>query len=380
VSGTRADVAVIGGGPAGVAAAIALVRGGARVVVAHDAAGRAGSAGETVPPAARPLLRDLDLWSSVASGAHRPVYANESAWGSDSVARTDFTCDPNGHGWHVDRPLLDGAWREVARRAGACVMHGARVAGIARVRDEWHLDFRVQESTCDVRSRWVIDCTGRTGVMATHFGVGRSHDDRLVAAVATLARCGDPRGDDRDGVTFVESTPDGWWFTAAAPAGRRVLVYFTDFSEPSARAAASGARFTALWGATPHLRERVRPDLWRIASGPRLRPAGSTRLGRPGGDGWLAAGDALMAFDPISSQGVMTAVYTGYRAAEAVLGSAGGRGDVEARYAEMAGELYDAYLDASHRCYSSEQRWASHRFWRVRHDRRRAPTRRFVAR
>ncbi len=367
MTGERADVAVIGGGPAGSAAAIGLARSGARVVMAHAAARTTGNAGETLPPAARPLLRDLGLWPSVTSGAHRPAFANESAWGSDSVARTDFTRDPNGHGWHVDRGLLDGSWREVARNAGARVMDGARVDTLARCNGEWHIGLRANESAFSVRAGWVIDCTGRTSAIATHLGLRRSHDDRLVAAVATLARRGEATVDRCDSVTFVESTPDGWWFTAEAPAGRRTLVYFTDFSEPSARAATSSPGFTALWDRTPHLRERVPPASWTIESGPTLRPAGSTRLCQPAGIGWLAAGDALMALDPISSQGLLTAVYTGYRAAEAVCAGQGDAGDAAAQYAERAREIYRAYRDARYRCYADEQRWPAHGFWRSRH-------------
>ena len=46
--------------------------------------------------------------------------------------------------------------------------------------------------------------------------------------------------------------------------------------------------------------------------------AGTAHLDRPVGDGWLAAGDAAASFDPLSSQGILTAVLMGRDAAEHV--------------------------------------------------------------
>lgn len=361
------DVAVIGGGPAGSSAAIVLARGGARVAVIDAPPLASINVGETLPPAARPLMRDLGIWPSQIAGGHRPALANESVWGSDGVERTDFTRDPNGPGWHVDRVLLNASLHDAIRRAGAQLIDDAAVESISRRGTGWQLGVRAAGSPREIQANWLIDGTGRRSVLGQRFRIRRLRDDSLVAIVATLARRDGNAGPDPDCVTFVESAADGWWFTAVAPTGNRVLAYFTDSEEPSARTAATLDGFCALWASAPHLRERVRQSDWFIASAPSVRAAGSTRLAHGGGDGWVAAGDALMAFDPISSQGLLTSCYTGLRAAEAILGGRGAMSDTAERYSEVARGIYASYLTARQTCYLGEQRWRDRPFWRARH-------------
>jgi flavin-dependent dehydrogenase len=47
--------------------------------------------------------------------------------------------------------------------------------------------------------------------------------------------------------------------------------------------------------------------------------AGGARLDRFFGEGWLACGDAALSFDPSSSQGLLTALYSGKSAAEGLI-------------------------------------------------------------
>jgi flavin-dependent dehydrogenase len=89
---------------------------------------------------------------------------------------------------------------------------------------------------------------------------------------------------------------------------------------------------------------------------PRRVDAGSARLDRTGGDGWLAIGDAAMSFDPISSHGLLTALSTGLAAGETSLA-----GDQE-----FTDTTWRAYVRTRHACYASEERRADAPFWRKR--------------
>ena len=81
------------------------------------------------------------------------------------------------------------------------------------------------------------------------------------------------------------------------------------------------------------------------------------------GDGFLAAGDAALAFDPLSSQGLLNALFTGLAAAEAADSHL--RGDAEAlpRYRETISGIAAAYRRHLSTFYAMEQRWPRAAFW-----------------
>jgi hypothetical protein len=99
---------------------------------------------------------------------------------------------------------------------------------------------------------------------------------------------------------------------------------------------------------------------------PRVTAAHDSTLIPPVGDGWLAAGDAAQSFDPLSSQGLFHALYTGLSSAEVaerfLSGDASGLGDYAARLAEIDA----AYIRNLKDWYGQERRWPEHEFWRRR--------------
>ncbi|MEI5131764.1 FAD-dependent oxidoreductase [Streptomyces libani] len=311
------DVVVAGGGPAGCAAALTLVQAG-RTVLLADAGTGPPKAGEALVSMGRLLLADLGVAEPVLGSGHLPCHGNLSAWGSPELHAVDFLHDPYGHGWHLDRPLFDRRLRAAARAAGAEVAEHTAVRSPSRQSDgTWRLALRDRAGGAGertVRCRWVVDATGRGAAIAVRSGARRRTADQLTALHLTL----DPAPQTpTDGRSLVESDQDGWWYTALLPSRHRLVAYFTDPDLPVA-AARGAERFRQRLLATRHISRRARPHGFTTLRPPRRAPAHSAHLDRVHGDGWTAAGDAAAAFDPLSSQGILTALYTGLSAGQAV--------------------------------------------------------------
>ena len=85
---------------------------------------------------------------------------------------------------------------------------------------------------------------------------------------------------------------------------------------------------------------------------------GSAELDRAGGERWLAVGDAALAFDPLSSKGIASALYTGVRAAGVILASEQSDADAVDGYARHLREIHRVYRGQCWGFYAMERRWA----------------------
>ena len=86
------------------------------------------------------------------------------------------------------------------------------------------------------------------------------------------------------------------------------------------------------------------------------------------GPNWIAAGDAALAFDPLSGLGVHKAIESGLRAAEAIARYFAGDSTGMVEYEDWTVQSFHAYLATRHRFYSSVERWPGSPFWARRID------------
>lgn len=328
-------VAVVGSGPAGCAAAIALLRAGADVTLLGD--GRDG-VGEQLHPAARPLLARLGL--ECLTGQLECVGVR-AAWRSPVAHEQPFLSHPLGSGWLLDRASFGATLRAAATAAGAVLRAPARLRGLTRgpgasssVRSVWRLVLSDGTLDCD----WIVDATGRRADVARLLGVARRRHDRQVALVGWLAAAAG-RPDDADATLTVETTAHGWWYGCRLPGGRRVAGLVGPARRLDARAWEAELRATRLLA--PLL------EGYRVAHAPVARAADSSILERCHGPGWLAIGDAAVSWDPLASRGLVAALASGLEAASLVGASASRRAawqeEIEGRFAAYRAERARLY-------------------------------------
>lgn len=335
------NAAVIGAGPAGAIAAYVLARAGRRVILYDRPKRPARKAGESLPAAVRPLLRHLDLLHVVEDGGHLLAHGNYTSWGGSKLNLTDFSEDPHGLGWHLDRMKFE---RDL--------LHAALEAGVVYCEQQIH---SAQELDAD----WILDTSGRNSLLARDFGVQRLRDDDLTAVYGWYKI----KLHDFDSRTLLEATKYGWWYSARLPDRTRIVAFHTD-----AKTAAHLFRTPELWRDLIDNSRYIRKLSLRTdpLGGLHLGEASGSRLERFSGPGWLAAGDCALTFDPLSSQGLFNAIYTGMKAGQAVHATLCGDPMAITNYTSRLEQIRAKYLAHHYSYYAIEQRWAQAPFWRSR--------------
>ena len=322
-----ADVVVIGGGPAGSAFAVTAARSGHAVTLLDEGRRLRSWPGESLPAGGGELVASV-FGAHVLDG-HVKAYGTAAAWGSDALVSHDSMGHWSGHGWHLDRAAFDAALREVAVSVGVTVVE-RHVATI----DQGEAD-------------WLVDASGRAGAVVSRLGIPRIRVDEQVALVGLVP----DRGGER--VTTVEAVREGWWYSTPLTDGQRVVALVTDVDLVASERVTTWAASLA---STKHI-----SDLAGSCTGVEVSayPADTAYREQIVGDGWLAVGDAAVCFDPLSSQGLITGIVMGARAA-AMLDTGLAQWVVDYR------AVLDEHIAVRAEFLEAETRWPDAPFWRTR--------------
>lgn len=364
---TPFDVLICGAGPAGCATALALRQSGVEHVGLVDwPLERPWAVGESATPDVGPMLARLGLPDAMRG--HAPYQGNLSLWGHRREI-DDFLHRGRGNGWHLDREAFDTMLREAAVARGVRLVRPAKIDQLAWEGRGWAL--RLSDGS-EWQARILVDATGRRAELATRLGATRRRIDALVALGAVVPR---PVGGRLTGLSLLEPFAFGWWYAAPLPAARdapdapdarAVVCLMTDRDLARQHELRDGNRFRQLWCDTEELVRRLPPPVEapRIAS----FPAHSACLDRAAGPGWMAVGDALMAFDPLTSSGISGALADGLAAADTLLGWLAGQPMAPSAlaWARRADTSWRRYLDQRRHHYRAERRWLDSPFWAAR--------------
>jgi len=312
------DVAIVGAGPAGAAAAIAFSRRGMSVVMLERSLfPRDKICGDFLTPGAVARLRELGEGAVEAASPWTLRGMRITFEGRDVLS--DFP--PARDGWSLSRRSLDAALARRAVAAGAELVERIRVDRFGLERDgaRW-----VEASHPDgTRQRWrarlLVEAGGRHGPIARR--VGWRVDDRHLRRFALWSQMEGVRGLSERGEMHVF---EGGYVGVAplAPgdgesAAANVTMVLTPERMARARGDAGGYFLDVL---------RRHPELGRRLAAARLlapvRGLGPLACSarRLGGRGLALVGDACGFVDPFTGEGVFMALESGRLLAEAVSG------------------------------------------------------------
>lgn len=366
----RVDVAVVGGGVAGCATAIALVRLGITSVVLLEASASGRErVGETIPPDTRRLLDRLGVGAAFDAEGHAPCHGSASSWGADELGYSDHFVHPVAHGWHLDRRRFDAFLAGQAEAAGALRRTGARVMGVTRCREGHKLDVAAMgeaHPSGELVARLVVDATGLGASIGRRLGAERLFHDQLCYLACSVAA--DPKAPP-SGQTWLEATSYGWWYAAQLPGGQWTVAVATDPEIARAEGLDTRDGFRRALATTSHVAARA-GDFPHDGEEPRAWVASSSLLGPPAGEGWMAVGDAAAAYDPICARGIYKALDDGLAAAAAAREALAGRGGALAALGRRHIVAFRAYLEQRAFLYGNETRWPDAPFWKRRAERR----------
>lgn len=345
-------IAVLGGGPAGCAAALTLRRYLPELSVVLIAMPNAEgpAVGETLAPGVLPLFEYLGVRAAFMTTGHTPAGGTLSAWGSEQVTDRSYLFTGRGTGWHLDRTQFNAWLLAQAQAVGTRHIEGrARLDGLIRADTVWRIPI---EGQAPALVDAVIDATGRPAHFVRQQAEPPRRDDALIAIIRWFTHDGPAQCSEG---ALVETVPQGWWYSATLPRQRAVAMFMTD---ADLRAQADWHERLADAPAT-----RTRMQSWHPTGESATRAAHSQCSSVVTADGWVAAGDAATAFDPVSALGIGFSLRSGMEAARVAAAWAEHDDTAATAYRDSIARIYADYRARLRGIYQQERRWPREAFW-----------------
>lgn len=339
-------IVIVGAGPAGAAVAIGLARMGEPVTLVGEP--RRFAAVEGVSARVIEALRALDVRQALQAFA--PPSPRRANWsGVDTEANTESL---------VDRQRFDQGLLDDLERMGISVVRG-RVMALHSAPGQHEIEVDTERGRRTLGGDFLVEARGRA---APGGGVPRV---RGVETVSLLQYWQGPPG---AAGSAVQSCEDGWVWMAALGDGRRYLQLTIDVASttlPPKKALGDycSARFRAVEAAAPFVRDAV------PVGEPHARTSTAVLNEALVADDWIRVGDAAMAVDPLSGNGIFQALSSALQAPAVV---ATLRHDPSRRalaqrfHLQRVEHLFYRFARIGRDFYAQETRWPQAPFWAAR--------------
>lgn len=289
------DVLIIGGGPAGSAAAIQSQQYKLRTCLIESSIFPRHKPGETLHPGIEPLLDKLTARNAL-SATNLRHNGNWVKWDNE-LRFIPFGEDENGPwlGFQVWRSNFDKLLLDRAKEVGVVVQQPVKAL---RLITEGEKILGISTSMGEIYARKFIDASGHTNWIARQLNISFKHYSPIL-----IARYGYVEGScpNLDSAPAIVADKNGWTWTARVCSN----IY--------------------QWTRLTWEREKMLPD-WRPLEFKKLSPIGKVKgcnvtwrmLSQASGSNYFVVGDAAIVLDPASSHGVIRGIMSGMMAAHKI--------------------------------------------------------------
>jgi len=320
------DVAIVGGGPAGSAAATALARAGKSVLILERDRFPRFHVGESLLPMSSNLFRELGLESVIEEGNYQEKRgASFISECGEKRYRIDFSfSDEVEHpvARHVTRSEFDERLLRNAESCGATVLEGVRAAEFRNDEDGVRVQYDDTDgSRKEVKSGFLLDASGRFGFLARRMGLRIPDQElRMVALFAHFDGVSRESGVTAGDIRIVTREDLGWWWVIPLSNDRTSvgLVFPTD-KDPRRKGESDRETLVRCANESSVMREIL--GRAECAGEAHVEADFSYGTRAYGGEHFLLLGDAGSFLDPVFSTGVELALQSGLEGAREVIGA-----------------------------------------------------------
>jgi len=256
--------------------------------------------GESLGPAITPLLKELGVFDDIQHAGFIRCEGTQLHWSAAGEQLQPGRAAVIVERRRFDRMLLDAAWR-----TGTVVLSEARARAPARHLAGWSVPVETRKGPVSIEASFLVDARGKRAALPAN-------------GAATAALCGRFREVELSGAPHmrVEACRDAWLWGAPLPDGSFAVVAFVATDKCLGIGSAERTRLYRALLAQSELFQACHAGV--MIGDVVVRDATPRRDDDPVGGNVIKVGDRALSLDPVSSQGVQSALRSGLQAAAVV--------------------------------------------------------------
>ena len=336
------DVLVLGGGPGGATAALALARKGLSVAVVDRLTFPHFHIGESFLPRNLQLIKELGLEERLLALPQVEKHGAEFAMGHGeelgSISFSEGLIDGETYAFNIERAPFDAMLLDAAKDAGAHLFLGVAAKSFPRLADG---DVAVVlEDGRTLEGRYLLDASGQSTVLGKHLGLRHVLSDlKKVAYFGHFHHVERPPGR-QGGYIRIAMCDEGWFWLIPIDEERTSIGLVLDATFAKTAGVAPNQMLAWAIARCPYVERLCRhatfpPENGTIADF-------SYRCEPYAGPGYFLLGDAATFIDPIFSTGVCLAMMSAVHLADGLAAMIAGETTAEKVRAD-----YVRYVDGS---------------------------------